>query len=286
MPAPDKDDMWLRYRGHNKPLNQATVSAADHGLLYGDSVYETLRTMRGEPFLVDRHLQRLRASAAGVRLELPWSDQELLQEIEALRADLPPGDHYLRLLITRGCGTFSYSAENAAPELLIYGGPFKATPEWQFTKGLRSTVVEVRRTGLAGVKSSNLLHLRLAYLEAESRGFDAAILLNSRGEVAEASSANLFLVFEGPEVVTPNLESGVLDGLTRRLILELATDLGIKTSEASLKPEELPRAKEAFLTSTTRSLCPLRCIDDHPLAVPGPVTERLMVEFKARFGAL
>ncbi|MGE0492074.1 MAG: aminotransferase class IV [Vulcanimicrobiota bacterium] len=286
MAAPDLDQMWVRLDGQNLPMQQATVPVSDHGFLYGDSVYETLRSFGGRVFELDAHLARLRRSAAGLYLTVPWSDEHLSAELEALRSALPQGDHYLRMLVTRGSGRVGYAFNpDQQPRLVILGGPIDNF----VVRGLSATIVPIRRlareTVSPALKTSNLLNLRLAFLQAQQAGFDEAILLNPQGQLTEASTSNFFAVIAG-RLFTPALEAGILEGITRRVILELAAELGLAVDEGFLTLEQLPTLDEAFLTSTTRSLAPLACLDDHRMPAPGPVTGRLIEAFRARAGGL
>lgn len=286
MAAPDLDQMWVRLDGQNLPMQQATVPVSDHGFLYGDSVYETLRTFGGAIFELEAHLARLRRSAAGLYLDLPWSDAQLGIELEALRGALPEGDHYLRMLVTRGSGRVGYGRNpDQHPRLVILGGPIDNF----VVQGLSATIVPIRRlareTVSPALKTSNLLNLRLAFLQAQQAGFDEAILLNPQGQLTEASTSNFFGVIGG-RLFTPALEAGILEGITRRVILELASELGLEVEQGYLTLDQLPTLEEAFLTSTTRSIAPLARLDEHQMPAPGPVTARLIKAFRARAGGL
>lgn len=287
MAAPPVEQMWARVDGQNRPALESRVSVADHGVLYGDSVYETMRTYGGKIFRLQDHLDRLRASARGVRMELPWSDAELEAEIAALAL---PGELYIRVLVLRGTANLDY-ARNAAqhPTLVVLAGPFVPTPERVYSEGLRAGVVGVRRnlnTALSpNYKTGNLLNARLAHMEARERGWDEALMLNVEGHLTEAAASNLFLVLEG-ELCTPRVSDGILEGVTRRVILERARDLGLPCREASLPEACLQRCSEAFLCSTTRAVGPLGAVEGRSLPVPGPVTARLMEAFRAYAGGL
>jgi branched-chain amino acid aminotransferase len=275
--------MKASVEGQITDLSKARLPLADHGLLYGDSVYETMRSFAGEVFEVPRHLQRLRRSAAGVYLDVPWTDKQLTEQLEHFRTHLEGRDHYLRLLITRGCGEFSYVTENQQPRLILYGGPLPKTDVAALRRGIRVTVAARRRNPISslspGLKTGNLLNPRLAAMEARQAGFDDAILCNLEGQLAEGTTSNLFLVFPDGTLATPSPDSGLLEGITRAVILELATRLGLTVEQRRIELAELERASEVFFCSSTRSVAPVCAIDARSLATPGPVTERLMQAF-------
>lgn len=292
MPPPKVRDMMAWVEGRAVTLASATIPLNDHGFLFGDSVYETMRTYSGRLFRLEDHLVRLRRSAAGLRLPIPWSDEQFRDELERFRAHLPGEEHYLRLIVTRGSGELSYTLDPAQePRMLVLGGPFVPVSERVFAEGLTAVVVSLRRNHPEalppGLKTGNLLNARLSMMEAQSRGADEAILLNQAGELAEAASSNLFVVLPPGVLATPSLESGILAGVTRGVLLELAAELELQVREDRLPAALLEEAEEAFLSSTGRSIAPLRSVDGRPLApVPGPVTARLMREFRERFGGL
>jgi branched-chain amino acid aminotransferase len=281
--------VWLE--GRVVPLARACVPVCDHGFLYGDSVYETMRTFGGRLFRLQDHLRRLRSSAAGLRLDVAWSDEDLAALLESFRAQLEGEEHYLRLILTRGSADLGYDWQpGQRPRLLILGGPFTPVPPEVLDRGLRAATVSVPRSlphpGMPGLKTGNLLNLRLGHMEAREKGADEAIMLNLQGELAEASSSNLFLVLPGPVLATPSIESGCLPGVTRTVVLELARQDGMSVREERLPGGLLARAEEVFLTSTTRSIAPVACLDGRPLACPGPVTRRLRDLFRAYAGGL
>ena len=283
--------MWAWVEGSVQPLQEARISLADHGLLYGDSLYETLRTFGGRLYRLPEHLRRLRATARGLRIPVPWSDQELEGWIADLRRHLPGRDHYLRLLVTRGPGDLSYAHDPGQhPTLLILGGEIQALPREVQEMGLTAVTVDVPRSVpnplLPGLKTGNLLNSRLAFMEARERGADEAVMLNRAGYLAEGALANLFLVLPGPVLATPSLDSEILEGVTRSTLLDLARTLGYAVREELLPAHLLLEAEEAFLSSTTRSVAPLRSLDGRPLACPGPVTLHLMDAFVEAAGGL
>jgi branched-chain amino acid aminotransferase len=267
----------------------AVVPAFDHGFLYGEGVYETLRTYRRAPFLFDRHMRRLRESASLMALPVPYSDRDLLDILrKTMAAHAGLDEAYIRILLTRGVGELTYNpAACPRPSLIVIVKPFPAPPARTFTEGIRVSLVGVRRNHPQAlnpmIKSNNLLNNALAMQEALGRGGEEALMLNQDGEIAECSQSNFFVV-KGTDVLTPPLSAGLLPGITREYVLRLATDLGYQAKEARLTPADLPAAGEAFITGTTREVTPVVAVDDRQIGTgkPGPVTTRLLAEFRAR----
>jgi branched-chain amino acid aminotransferase len=268
---------------------QATVAVFDHGFLYGEGIYETLRTYQRTPFLFERHVRRLRQSASLMALTVPYTDGELLQAVErTMEADGGRGEAYIRVLVTRGEGELTYNpAACPTPTLVVIVKPFPAPPERTFTKGIRVSLVGVRRNHPLAlnpmIKSNNLLNNALAMQEALRHGGEEALMRNQAGELVECSQSNFFVVREG-EVLTPPLAAGLLPGITREFVLELAGDLGMSARETTLRPEDLDTAAEAFITGTTREVTPVVAVDDLKIGdgAPGPITRRLLEEFRRR----
>jgi branched-chain amino acid aminotransferase len=267
----------------------ATVSVFDHGFLFGEGIYETLRTYRRVPFLLDRHLGRLRHSAKLIALAMPFSDEELSERVQQTMAAHPSLDEaYIRILVTRGVGDLSYNlAATPAPSLVIIVKPFVPHPERTFTEGIPIVVVGIRRNHPDAlnpmIKSNNLMNNALAMQEALGRGGQEALMLNQAGELAECSQSNIFLVRLG-EVLTPPLSAGLLPGITREYVLELAAELKLPARETSLGLDDLNQADEVFLTGTTREVTPVVMIDGRPVGGgrPGQLTKRLLTAFRQK----
>ena len=267
----------------------ATVSVFDHGFLFGEGIYETLRTYNRVPFLLDRHLARLRHSAALMALPVPFSDQELAERIQQTMVAHPALDEaYIRVLVTRGVGDLSYNlAATPAPSLVIIVKPFTPHPERTFTDGIPVVVVKIRRNHPEAlnpmIKSNNLMNNALAMQEALGRGGQEALMLNQAGQLAECSQSNVFLVRQGV-VQTPPLSAGLLPGITREYVLELAAELNLPARETPLGREDLVDADEVFLTGTTREVTPVVTIDGRPVrdGKPGRVTKQLLAAFRQK----
>ncbi len=282
---------WVSINGQILPGEQAFVSAWDHGLLYGDGVYETLRTYSGRAFLLDRHLARLRRSAE--RILLPWAALPVDpgEEIRrTLHAASDNEESLVRVVVTRGVGPLGYAPELCPkPGLLIYVLEFTPPSGEARERGVTVAMTTIRRNPKSAldpeIKSNNLLNTILAGQQAHARGADEGVLLNMAGEVAECTTSNVFIV-RGGEVITPPVSAGILEGLSREVALELCRAHGVPAFEKTIQPEALFGADEAFLTSTTREILPIVRVDDRRIGDgrPGPVTRRLMTLFheKAR----
>jgi branched-chain amino acid aminotransferase len=281
----------------------AVVPVYDHGFLYGEGVYETLRTYSREPFLFDRHFARLTHSAAQMALDVPFSGDDLLARVRATMhaADGPAGgvvdpdgasDAYIRILLTRGVGELTYNlAACPVPTLVIIVKPYVAPLDRTFTEGIRISLVGIRRNHPAAlnpmIKSNNLLNNALAMQEALGRGAEEALMRNQAGEIVECSQSNVFVVRQG-RLLTPPLDAGLLPGITREFVLELAADLGLDAREVPITPAELLAADEVFLTGTTREVTPVVHVDDARIADgrPGRLTMQLLSAFRERVQTL
>ena len=279
----------VNVNGKIADAQHAVISVFDHGFLYGEGIYETLRTYRGRPFLFDRHMRRLRASAGMLALPVPLTDAEIggrfAETMEA--AGLGKGrEAYIRILITRGVGELSYDpAATPQPSVVVIVKPHEELAEEVYARGVTVALVPIVRNHPGSVnpliKSNNLLNNALAMQEAVRRGAFEAVMRNYRGELAECTTSNLFVVKSGV-ALTPPLDAGLLAGITREFLFEVGADLGIPVREAVLRDDDLLRADEAFLTSTTREIVPIVRVDDRQIAdaAPGPVTNALLQGYR------
>ena len=274
----------------------AAISVFDHGFLYGEGVYETLRTYQGEPFLFDRHMQRLRASAAMIMLDVPLSDADFLnRSLETMTAaglgkksDGTVGEAYIRILHTRGIGDLTYDpAATPVPSIVVIVKPLPIPNEAQFVNGVKVCMVDIIRNHPQSVspliKSNNLLNNALCMQQAMRKGGVEGVFRNYKGELSECSQSNLFIVKNGV-VRTPPLDAGLLAGITRGFVFEIGTAIGVAVEEAVLRDDDLFSADEAFFTSTTKELMPIVQVDDHVIGAgrPGPITQSLLAEYRRR----
>jgi branched-chain amino acid aminotransferase len=271
--------------GEWTPAADARVSVLDHGLLYGDGIFEGIRVYGGRPFLLEEHLDRLEASARAIVLELP-TERAVIAALcveAAERAGLDDG--YLRLVVTRGVGALGVSPHTCArASLILIAAPLSLYPPERYRDGVRLITSSLRRSASDAlppqVKSLNYLTSVLASIEARRQGADEAVLLNAQGLIAECTADNLFLVSRG-RVLTPSVASGALAGITRNLVLQLLAQEGIEAVEAPLTPADAWTADELFLTGTGAEIVPVREIDGRPLPAARPVTERVRAAFTA-----
>jgi branched-chain amino acid aminotransferase len=266
--------------------HEARVSVFDTGFAFGDAVYETLRTYGGRPFAVERHLRRLRRSAGRIGIELPLGDAELVGRLDALLERAGNPESYIRWVVSRGVGDISYHFERIqGPTVVMVARELETPTAAHYENGVRVALVSVRRNSpLAldpAIKSCNLLNNVLAVREAQGRGAFEALMLNERGELAEGASSNVFVVRRG-EVATPPLDSGLLAGITRELVLELGPSLGQPVREKALRVPDLLEADEVFITSTLKEVVPVHAIDDRLVkdGRPGPITRRFAQAFR------
>ncbi len=272
--------------------HDAVVSVFDHGFLFGDGVYEVLRTYDGELFEAGPHFERLRTSAAMIALPVPFSDDDLLARVrEAMAAFGGDGERYVRILLTRGEGEFTYDPHACPhPTLVIIVKALPPDVPQHYAQGVKVVAVSVMRNHPSSlnprIKSNNLLNNVLAMQESLRRGGFEALMRNHRGEFVECSQSNVFVVREGG-VATPPLDAGLLPGITRAFVIRLARGIGIDVAERPLLDADLLAADEAFLTSTTKGIVPITTIDDRKVGdgMPGTVTRRLMQAFETRVKA-
>jgi branched-chain amino acid aminotransferase len=245
----------------------ARVSAFDHGFLLGDGVFETLRVYAGEPFALDEHLARLRDSVSAMGIPTPALADIERAALEVLRAnDL--SDARMRVTVTSGVGPPGLVRGTGPPTVLVAAFPIVPWPPT--STAILSHLRRDEHSPLSGVKTTSLAESAIALAEAREAGADEALLLNTAGNLCEATTANVFLVHDGV-AATPPLDSGCLAGITRAHVLELGAE------ERTIFPDDLLRADEAFLTSSTREVQPLVAIDGRRVGTgePGPVTRRL-----------
>lgn len=264
----------------------AVVSVFDHGFVFGEGVYEVLRTYDRQPFLYDEHMQRMRDSADMLALPVPFTNADLLDQIRDVQAQADGEEHYIRILLTRGVGELSYDPGACpTPSVVIIVKPLGDTPDDWYTRGTQVSLVSVMRNHPGSVnpriKSNNLLNNALAMQEALRRGSVEALMKNYRGELVECCMSNFFLVRDGA-IFTAPLDAGLLSGITRAFVHRIATELGIPSYERTLYEADLDSADEAFFTSTTREIVPVVRVDERVIASgrPGPITLRLLARFR------
>ena len=265
----------------------AKVSVFDHGLLYGDGVFEGIRAYHGRVFKLQEHIERLYCSAKAILLDIPMSRAEMMQATVATIRANKLRDCYVRLIVTRGIGTLGLNPRNCKkPCVIIIAGKIQVYPAELYARGMDIvTVPTVRNLHSAvnpAIKSLNYLNNILAKIEANNAGVEEAVMLNSEGFVAECTADNLFIIKQGV-LLTPPLYAGALYGITRGTVMELAEAGGIKVAEQNLTRYDLFNADECFLTGTGAEIMPVIKIDGRVIGSgqPGPLTSRLVGEYHA-----
>jgi branched-chain amino acid aminotransferase len=265
----------------------AKVSVFDHGLLYGDGVFEGIRAYNGRVFKLKEHVDRLFSSAHSILLEIPMSRAELCRAtVETIRANKLK-DAYIRLVVTRGVGTLGLNPRSCKnPSVIIIAGKIQVYPPEMYARGMDMvTVPTVRNLHSAvnpAIKSLNYLNNILAKIEANNAGVEEAVMLNAEGYVTEGTADNLFIVKHGA-LFTPPLSAGALYGITRATVIELAEASGVKVSEPNLTRYDLFNADECFLTGTGAEIMPVVKIDGRVIGAgkPGPLTLKFTEEYHA-----
>ena len=282
----------VNVNGRITPERDAVISVFDHGFLYGEGIYETMRTYHRRPFLYDRHMRRLRRSATMIELPLPFTDEELAAHIRDTQALATiDGEVYIRVLVTRGIGELTYDPKATPnPSFVIIVKP-QIDPEPEvYENGVRVVIVDVVRNHPESVnpmiKSNNLMNSALAMQEALRSDAFEGVMRNYRGELTECTTSNLFIV-RNKVALTPPLAAGLLPGITREFLFDIGKEIGVDIREQTLRDDDLFGADEAFLTSTTREAVPIVRVNDRTIGSgkPGPITWKLLNEVRRLAGA-
>ena len=266
---------------------EARVSVFDRGFLYGDSAFEVMRVYGGKPFCEREHLDRLSGSCE--RILIPAMDQAgWSRDIHRTLQAAGWSDAYVRIMVTRGVGPMGLDIAGAgSPSVIVMVMPLHTPPQTAYDDGIAVGLSRAARatdgTAAVGAKTSNYLGAVLALHEVKQRGAAEALVVGPGGEVVEGATSNVFLV-RGGVLVTPPLAAGILAGITRKLIIEIAKELGISVREEQVYPTDLYAADEVFITSTIRELLPVVRVDDVRVADgrPGPLAQRLLQAYRAR----
>ncbi|MAG93799.1 MAG: branched-chain-amino-acid transaminase [Pirellulaceae bacterium] len=269
----------------------AKISVYDHGLLYGDGVFEGMRSYGGNVFRLQTHLDRLWESAAAICLTIPISQSQLAEDVNRTLAVNEIVDGYVRLVVTRGAGTLGLDPNKTSdPQVIIIADHIALYPDEFYENGLEIVTVATTRNHPGAlnprIKSLNYLNNILAKLEGLQAGCVEALMMNHKGDVAECTGDNIFLLKQGV-IFTPSIDAGILSGITREAVIELARDAGIEVREQTLSRHDVYVADECFLTGSAAEVVPVVKVDNRPIGdgAPGPVTKDLTRRFRELTGA-
>jgi branched-chain amino acid aminotransferase len=270
--------VWINGKLFDKA--DAKISVYDHGLLYGDGVFEGIRVYHGKVFRLKEHLERLYDSARSILLEIPMGRDELTKAVEETVKVNERRDGYIRLIVTRGTGTLGLDPRKCDPQVIIIVDGISLYPEELYENGLEIITAATIRSHPAAlsprVKSLNYLNNILAKIEAIRGGCLEALMLNHKGEVAECTGDNVFVLRHG-ELRTPPIDAGILEGVTRNAVIDLARKAGMTVKEMVLTRHDVFTAEELFLTGTAAEIIPVVKCDGRVIGTgkPGPVFKRL-----------
>lgn len=268
------------------PEDQATVSVFDHGLLYGDGVFEGIRVYGGKVFLHEEHTKRLYESARAIRLEIPIPPDQMMADVNKTVAANNITNGYIRQIITRGAGSLGLDIRKTSnPQVIIIADNITLYPQEVYDKGMDLITASTIRNHSAAlsprIKSLNYLNNIMARIEGTDAGAVEALMLNHKGEVAECTGDNIFIVKNGV-IKTPPPEAGILEGITRNAVIDLAKDAGVEVQETSMVRHDIYVADEAFLTGTAAEVIAVVSLDGRKIGdgTPGPITKDLLDRFR------
>jgi len=278
--------MFIYLNGRLVPEEEALVSVFDHGFLYGDGIYETMRAYRGTVFMIDEHISRLYRSGDLIKLKIDRPSDEIKGAIYDTVKKNDLKEAYIRVSISRGPGDIGLDPELCRePTIVIIGKEFRGYPEEFYINGVKVSIAKTRRNAPQSldpkIKSLNFLNNILAKIEAKQAGAYESIMLNYKGYLTEGTITNIFFV-KAEVLYTPSIHAGILDGITRDIVIRIAKEKGIKIKEGLYRPKDLYRADESFITNTTLEILPVVKVDDKVIGngIPGPITRELQKGYK------
>ena len=268
------------------PADQAMVSVFDHGLLYGDGVFEGIRVYSKRVFLLKEHIDRLYESALAIRLQIPLTPEEMTKAVEETVAANGIEDGYVRLVVTRGAGSLGLDIRRTSdPKVIVIADTISLYPQEIYDNGMALITASTIRNHAAAlsprIKSLNYLNNILAKIEGTDAGTVEALMLNAQGEVAECTGDNIFIVKNGV-LRTPPPEAGILEGITRNAVIGLAREAGVEVRETPMLRHDIFTADECFLTGTAAEVIAVVSLDGRQIGSgkPGPVTQDLLERFR------
>jgi len=281
-----EEELLIYIDGKYYPKSEAKISVYDHGFLYGDGVFEGIRSYGGVVFKLREHIDRLYASARAIMLEIPLTKEEMIEAVlETLRKNRLK-DAYIRLVVTRGIGDLGLDPRKCPnPSVIIIAEPaIQLYDKERLEKGISMVISWVRRDAVDAttheIKSLNYLNSILSKIEANNAGADEALMLDHRGFVCEATGENIVLV-KGNTLITPPSSSGALPGITANVIKRIAKEMGLAVIEKDVTPTDLYNADEAFLTGTAAEIIPIREVNKRTIGAGriGPITRKILERF-------
>ena len=277
-----KTKIWMNGKLYSQ--DKAKISIFDRSFLYGDAVFETMRGYAGMIFKLDAHLARLFSSLKILKIKHGYTKDRLKEAVYNTLRGNKLKSAYARLVVTRGEGRFGIGYKDMfTPNLIIVAKDFEGYPEWMFLKGVSAKVIGVQNeySVLSNIKSSNYLNFILARSDAQGMGYNEAILTNTKGNITEGATSNIFIV-RSDSLITPSINSGVLPGITRRVIIDIARKLRLPVREKAVSRRELLSADEVFLTNSLAEVLPVTKIDGKRVGegTVGPVTKLLHISYQ------
>ena len=280
-----KNNTFIFLNGKIIPDTDGSVSTGDRGFLYGDGIYETLRSYKGKPFKLSKHLERMRHSAKQLKISFEYTNSDIGEKVNELIEMNRSQDAYIRITLSRGTGGGRLQMDhNIEPTTLIQVNPLTPYDRKFYEEGMALVVSHSRRSTSCPIsrhKSTNLLKSILLKEEAKNRSAHETIVLNTDDYVAECVVSNIFFVKNG-NVVTPSLDSNILPGITRRTVLDICKDSSFPVGEELFKTEALLNADEVFITNSLMEIMPVSKIENYKIGetIPGKITKQLMSTYK------
>ncbi|WP_053958494.1 branched-chain-amino-acid transaminase [Sulfobacillus thermosulfidooxidans] len=279
-------ELKIFFNGAMVPAAEARVSVFDHGFLYGDGIFEGIRAYEGRVFKLEEHLDRLFDSAKSILLDIPYTREELAEAVCQTVRENGLTDAYIRLVVSRGPGDLGLDPTKCSqPSVIIIADRIKLYPEELYQRGLELAAVSTRRPATdvlnPSIKSLNYLNNILAKIEANLRGLPEVVLLNHQGYVVEGTGDNIFIVRQGV-LITPPTYAGILNGITRQVVIALAREMGITCREENITLHDLYTADECFLTGTAAEVIPAVMCDGRVIGTGhvGPITAKVLTAFR------
>jgi branched-chain amino acid aminotransferase len=281
-----QDVEFISLNGRIIPVTEGSISPGDRGFLYGDGIFETLRSYKGVPFKLAEHLERMRCSAEKLKISFEYSNAEISESITKLFEKNSVQDAYIRITLSRGEGGSALQmSDNLRSTILIQAKPFTPYEKGLYDGGMSLSVSKHRRSTTSPTcrhKTTNLLTSILLKEEAGSKSAHDSIVFNTDGYVTECIVSNIFMVADG-SVITPSLDTNILPGITRKTVLDICKDSGIPAKEEFFKIETLIKADEVFITNSLMEIMPVSVIEDNKIGkvTPGKITRQLMSAYKS-----